>query len=149
MSRAEVEAGAEAVRVEDTAVRKPSPLWTFGLFRSELLTTFRRWRTIALWVIAAVVAARDDGAVIFMASAPQRPSTKPSGWSEIKWRFIQSPLAYIRSTTSIPSRSSPNFKVRAVKLHNASRLSRRSGDSAFKTGHPSKKALNALATSNR
>ncbi|MER5925206.1 ABC transporter permease [Streptomyces mirabilis] len=55
MSRAEVEAGAEAVRVEDTAVRKPSPLWTFGLFRSELLTTFRRWRTIALLAVLAAV----------------------------------------------------------------------------------------------
>ncbi|MFF2424099.1 ABC transporter permease [Streptomyces mirabilis] len=55
MSRAEVEAGAEAVRVEDTAVRKPSSLWTFGLFRSELLTTFRRWRTIALLAVLAAV----------------------------------------------------------------------------------------------
>ncbi|MFC9640616.1 ABC transporter permease [Streptomyces mirabilis] len=55
MSRAEVEAGAGAVRVEDTAVRKPSPLWTFGLFRSELLTTFRRWRTIALLAVLAAV----------------------------------------------------------------------------------------------
>ncbi|MFE3407065.1 ABC transporter permease [Streptomyces mirabilis] len=55
MSRAEVEAGAEAVRVEDTAVRKPSPLWTFGLLRSELLTTFRRWRTIALLAVLAAV----------------------------------------------------------------------------------------------
>jgi ABC-2 type transport system permease protein len=55
MPRAEVEAGAEAVRVEDTAVRKPSPLWTFGLFRSELLTTFRRWRTIALLAVLAAV----------------------------------------------------------------------------------------------
>ncbi|WP_328982078.1 ABC transporter permease [Streptomyces mirabilis] len=55
MSRAEVEAGAEPVRVEDTVIRKPSPLWTFGLFRSELLTTFRRWRTIALLAVLAAV----------------------------------------------------------------------------------------------
>ncbi|MFF3660617.1 ABC transporter permease [Streptomyces olivochromogenes] len=55
MSRAEVEAGAVAVRVEDAAIRKPSPLWTFGLFRSELLTTFRRWRTIALLTVLAAV----------------------------------------------------------------------------------------------
>ncbi|MFJ1526873.1 ABC transporter permease [Streptomyces mirabilis] len=55
MSRAEVEAGAGAVRVEGTAVRKPSPLWTFGLFRSELLTTFRRWRSIALLAVLAAV----------------------------------------------------------------------------------------------
>ncbi|WP_217568280.1 ABC transporter permease [Streptomyces sp. GbtcB7] len=51
MSRAE----AEAVRVQDTAVGKPNPLWTFGLFRSELLTTFRRWRTIALLAVLAAV----------------------------------------------------------------------------------------------
>ncbi|MFG2367123.1 ABC transporter permease [Streptomyces mirabilis] len=55
MSRAEVEAGADPVRVEDTVIRKPSPLWTFGLFRSELLTTFRRWRTIALLAVLAAV----------------------------------------------------------------------------------------------
>ncbi|QUW80286.1 ABC transporter permease [Streptomyces mirabilis] len=57
MSRAETEAEveAEAIRVQDTAVRKPSPLWTFGLFRSELLTTFRRWRTIALLAVLAAV----------------------------------------------------------------------------------------------
>ncbi|QDI70408.1 ABC transporter permease [Streptomyces calvus] len=32
-----------------------SPLWTFGLFRSELLTTFRRWRTLALLGVLAAV----------------------------------------------------------------------------------------------
>lgn len=47
MSRAE-----EAVLPE---VRKISPLWTFGLFRSELVTTFRRWRTIALLAVLAAV----------------------------------------------------------------------------------------------
>lgn len=35
--------------------RKPNPLWTFGLFRSELLTTFRRWRTLALLAVLAAV----------------------------------------------------------------------------------------------
>ncbi|MEV0639241.1 ABC transporter permease [Streptomyces sp. NPDC050619] len=35
--------------------RKPSLLWTFGLFRSELLTTFRRWRTLALLGVLAAV----------------------------------------------------------------------------------------------
>ncbi|MFC5215610.1 ABC transporter permease [Streptomyces coerulescens] len=35
--------------------RRPSPLWTFGLFRSELLTTFRRWRTLALLAVLAAV----------------------------------------------------------------------------------------------
>ncbi|GAA3802628.1 ABC transporter permease [Streptomyces phyllanthi] len=36
-------------------VRTPSPLWTFGLFRSELVTTFRRWRTLALLAVLAAV----------------------------------------------------------------------------------------------
>ena len=31
------------------------PLWTFGLLRSELLTTFRRWRTLALLAVLAAV----------------------------------------------------------------------------------------------
>ena len=44
---------------------------------------------------------------------------------------------HIRSTTSIPSRPAPNFKVRPVRSHSASRLSRRSGDSALSTGHSS------------
>ncbi|MEU6255248.1 ABC transporter permease [Streptomyces sp. NPDC047043] len=43
---------AEAVVAE---VRAPSPLWTFGLFRSELVTTFRRWRTLALLAVLAAV----------------------------------------------------------------------------------------------
>ncbi|MGW7203874.1 ABC transporter permease [Streptomyces sp. NPDC054837] len=34
---------------------KPSPLWTFGLFRSELITTFRRLRTLALLGVLAAV----------------------------------------------------------------------------------------------
>ena len=38
-----------------TEVRAPSPLWTFGLFRSELVTTFRRWRTLALLAVLAAV----------------------------------------------------------------------------------------------
>jgi ABC-2 type transport system permease protein len=45
MSRAEV--------VE--SVRPVSPLWTFGLLRSELTTTFRRWRTLALLAVLAAV----------------------------------------------------------------------------------------------
>ncbi|NUP16035.1 MAG: ABC transporter permease [Streptomyces sp.] len=35
--------------------RKTSPLWTFGLLRSELITTFRRWRTLALLAVLAAV----------------------------------------------------------------------------------------------
>ncbi|MEQ6023741.1 ABC transporter permease [Streptomyces salinarius] len=37
------------------AVRSPSPLWSFGLLRSELLITFRRWRTLALLAVLAAV----------------------------------------------------------------------------------------------
>ncbi|CAM5513522.1 ABC transporter permease [Streptomyces afghaniensis] len=36
-------------------VRPVSPLWTFGLLRSELTTTFRRWRTLALLAVLAAV----------------------------------------------------------------------------------------------
>ncbi|MFC7987132.1 ABC transporter permease [Streptomyces sp. NPDC057336] len=35
--------------------RTPSPLWTFGLLRSELSVTFRRWRTLALLGVLAAV----------------------------------------------------------------------------------------------
>ncbi|KUJ38140.1 ABC transporter permease [Streptomyces sp. NPDC093228] len=35
--------------------RRPGPLWTFGLLRSELVTTFRRWRTLALLAVLAGV----------------------------------------------------------------------------------------------
>ncbi|WP_381795080.1 ABC transporter permease [Streptomyces niveus] len=37
------------------ASRAVSPLWTFGLLRSELTTTFRRWRTLALLGVLAAV----------------------------------------------------------------------------------------------
>ncbi|MER5941686.1 ABC transporter permease [Streptomyces sp. NPDC001928] len=37
------------------ALRRPNPLWTLGLLRSELLTTFRRWRTLALLAVLAAV----------------------------------------------------------------------------------------------
>ncbi|WP_030347226.1 ABC transporter permease [Streptomyces sp. NRRL S-1022] len=47
MSRADVpQAGA---------ARRPNPLWTFGLLRSELVTTIRRWRTLALLGVLAAV----------------------------------------------------------------------------------------------
>ncbi|MBB5938090.1 ABC-2 type transport system permease protein [Streptomyces zagrosensis] len=35
--------------------RRPSPLWSLALFRSELGTTFRRWRTVALLAVLAAV----------------------------------------------------------------------------------------------
>ncbi|MFF5361558.1 ABC transporter permease [Streptomyces scabiei] len=54
------EASVAEARPETSApavvpARTPSLLWTFGLFRSELLTTFRRWRTIALLGVLAAV----------------------------------------------------------------------------------------------
>ncbi|QEU87171.1 ABC transporter permease [Streptomyces viridosporus] len=60
MSRAETSSRAEdssrteeASRIEEA--RRANPLWTLGLFRSELLTTFRRWRTLALLGVLAAV----------------------------------------------------------------------------------------------
>jgi ABC-2 type transport system permease protein len=49
---------AEAVRTSTAqaqAVRGPSVLWTFGLLRNEMWTTFRRWRTLALLGVLAAV----------------------------------------------------------------------------------------------
>ncbi|MET7308136.1 MULTISPECIES: ABC transporter permease [unclassified Streptomyces] len=37
------------------AVRSRNPLWTFGILRSELATTLRRWRTLALLGVLAAV----------------------------------------------------------------------------------------------
>ncbi|MFI1957836.1 ABC transporter permease [Streptomyces althioticus] len=45
MSRAETE----------SAVVRPRPSWTLGLFRDEVRTTFRRWRTLALLGVLAAV----------------------------------------------------------------------------------------------
>ncbi|AKJ11473.1 ABC transporter permease [Streptomyces incarnatus] len=53
MSRAETVPVSEGVAA--SAARRPSPLWTFGLLRSELVTTLRRWRTLALLVVLAAV----------------------------------------------------------------------------------------------
>ncbi|MGK5632205.1 ABC transporter permease [Streptomyces sp. URMC 123] len=50
-TRAEVSTGAPAT----SPARAPSPLWTLALFRSELTTTFRRWRTLALLAVLAAV----------------------------------------------------------------------------------------------
>ncbi|MET7932471.1 ABC transporter permease [Streptomyces sp. NPDC005322] len=49
MSRADVAVEAGAAR------RSPSPLWSLALFRSELTTTVRRWRTLALLGVLAAV----------------------------------------------------------------------------------------------
>lgn len=36
-------------------LRRPRPLWSLGLLRSEITTTFRRWRTLALLAVLAGV----------------------------------------------------------------------------------------------
>jgi ABC-2 type transport system permease protein len=46
----------ELVGSSEVQVARPqSQLWTFGLLRSELVTTFRRWRTLALLGVLAAV----------------------------------------------------------------------------------------------
>ncbi|WP_405587264.1 ABC transporter permease [Streptomyces sp. NBC_01092] len=60
MSRAEAIPQDRAIQQDQAipqagAVRRPNPLWTLGLLRSELLTTFRRWRTLALLAVLAAV----------------------------------------------------------------------------------------------
>ncbi|MFD5447567.1 ABC transporter permease [Streptomyces sp. NPDC003470] len=47
--------GSTDVDVDAGVVRAPRRLWTLGLLRSELLTTFRRWRTLALLGVLAAV----------------------------------------------------------------------------------------------
>ncbi|MFG2816389.1 ABC transporter permease [Streptomyces sp. NPDC048410] len=42
-------------RAEPTYPAVPRPLWTFGLLRSELVTTLRRWRTLVLLGVLAAV----------------------------------------------------------------------------------------------
>ncbi|MFF8646717.1 ABC transporter permease [Streptomyces griseoluteus] len=42
-------------RAEITYPPAPRPLWTFGLLRSELVTTLRRWRTLVLLAVLAAV----------------------------------------------------------------------------------------------
>jgi ABC-2 type transport system permease protein len=46
---------AEQVRTVIAPVRPPRSRWTLGLFRSELVTTFRRWRTLVLLGVLAAV----------------------------------------------------------------------------------------------
>lgn len=121
MSRAEVEAGAEPVRVEDTVIRKPSPLWTFGLFRSELLTTFRRWRTIALLAVLAAVPIligiaikieTRDGSMGAVAAAKDRRSSRRSPTTVCSWCSRRSPRPS-PSSCRWPSASSRATRSRA------------------------------------
>lgn len=53
MSRAE-QVRAEEVREEAPPLPR-NPLWTLGILRSELTTTLRRWRTLALLGVLAAV----------------------------------------------------------------------------------------------
>jgi ABC-2 type transport system permease protein len=39
----------------EAALRRPRPLWSLGLLRSEIAMTFRRWRTLALLAVLAGV----------------------------------------------------------------------------------------------
>ncbi|GAA3120831.1 ABC transporter permease [Streptomyces rectiviolaceus] len=56
MSRAEVVDVTEVSDVRESGdVREVRRIWTFGLFRSELGITFRRWRTLALLGVLAAV----------------------------------------------------------------------------------------------
>ncbi|MBV1947665.1 ABC transporter permease [Streptomyces sp. BV129] len=52
MSRAETTEVPATEAARPTALR---PLWTFGLLRSELVTTLRRWRTLVLLAVLAAV----------------------------------------------------------------------------------------------
>ncbi len=47
--------GRASMSRAELAVRAPRMVWTFGLLRSELVTTFRRWRTLALLGVLAAV----------------------------------------------------------------------------------------------
>ncbi|WP_063736783.1 ABC transporter permease [Streptomyces sp. RTd22] len=53
MSRAEAAGTAETN--ESYEAPRARPLWALALFRSELSTTFRRWRTLALLAVLAAV----------------------------------------------------------------------------------------------
>ncbi|MYS20556.1 ABC-2 type transport system permease protein [Streptomyces sp. DvalAA-14] len=62
MSRAELDRaaagpddGAPPPPARAAAVRAPRLWWSLGLFRSELVTVFRRWRTLALLAVLAAV----------------------------------------------------------------------------------------------
>ncbi|MEU5437565.1 ABC transporter permease [Streptomyces sp. NPDC020719] len=55
-TRASAEAAKGAPdRGEGAALPRPNPLWALGLFRSELVTVVRRWRTLALLGVLAAV----------------------------------------------------------------------------------------------
>ncbi|MFE9371745.1 ABC transporter permease [Streptomyces sp. NPDC006711] len=60
MSRAEAAKGAAATEAtegpaQEPPLRAPGVLWSLGLFRSELVTVVRRWRTLALLAVLAAV----------------------------------------------------------------------------------------------
>lgn len=53
-TRADADTNADTAAAA-AAPRRPRPLWTLGLFRSEFVTTLRRWRTLALLGVLAAV----------------------------------------------------------------------------------------------
>ncbi|MFI7350508.1 ABC transporter permease [Streptomyces sp. NPDC049936] len=55
VARAQTPGAGAGVGVGVDEVRTPNPLWSLGLLRSELLITFRRWRTLALLGVLAAV----------------------------------------------------------------------------------------------
>ncbi|MFJ6635422.1 ABC transporter permease [Streptomyces sp. NPDC091376] len=52
---AATDSGAGTTGIGTSAAGTPRLLWSLGLFRSELVTTFRRWRTLALLGVLAAV----------------------------------------------------------------------------------------------
>ncbi len=99
-----------------------------------------KWRNIggAVWISQQAGRARHSVRAVPESSttfAEGRGLPGPTFWKITAWRFNPSAhFAYICSTTSMPSTSSPCFKTRAVKSHNASRESRVAASSAFSTG---------------
>ncbi|MGK5730196.1 ABC transporter permease [Streptomyces sp. URMC 124] len=55
MSRAETAGAVPGTGAGAVAGRAPRPLWALSLFRSEVGTVFRRWRTLALLGVLAAV----------------------------------------------------------------------------------------------
>ncbi|MFD7777248.1 ABC transporter permease [Streptomyces sp. NPDC059753] len=55
MSQGEATAAGTTATVVTDASPARKRIWTLGLFRSELVTTFRRWRTLALLAVLAGV----------------------------------------------------------------------------------------------
>lgn len=83
------------------AGRAPSPLWTFGLLRSELTITLRRWRTLALLGVLAAVPVLIGIAVRIETNDGSSPG--PGGGGEARRSSPRSPT----TGSSWSSRPSP------------------------------------------